>query len=133
MKDKKIELPGTPSEVATTFLNLCRSFPLEAIPQLTQAVSATVDKFDQTKDSYLGPDIHIVHLISEQINFLLDNYQNYSDEQQQLIVGAVRFFIIEKDCIPDYTPITGLDDDLKVLNYVLGQLGLQDRIISPAS
>jgi uncharacterized membrane protein YkvA (DUF1232 family) len=55
--------------------------------------------------------------------------QSFSKNQQALIVGGVRYFTLDDDLISDAAFFTGFDDDAKILNYVLAQIGVNDRFI----
>lgn len=123
------ELPKTPPELRTTFEHLCRSFPPDCIPELRMGVHAALERLSHLKDSYLGPNLELAQDIARRVYYLIENYQSFPPEKHHLIVGAIRYFMIEKDIVPDSRPITGLDDDARVVNYVLEQLGIPDMFI----
>jgi uncharacterized membrane protein YkvA (DUF1232 family) len=49
--------------------------------------------------------------------------------QQALVVGAVRYFIVGADEFPDHAPLSGLDDDVFIMNMVLEKLGMGESAI----
>ncbi len=71
---------------------------------------------------FLGPDLQIAQSLFETSRRLLESYESYPSEKQALIIGAVRYFIMHRDSLPDAHPIAGLDDDLAVFNYVTERL-----------
>ncbi len=62
-------------------------------------------------------------------SYLLSHYESFPQRKQSLIVGGIRYFIAEDDALNDLVFYTGLDDDAKILNYVLEELGIEDMYI----
>jgi uncharacterized membrane protein YkvA (DUF1232 family) len=61
--------------------------------------------------------------------FLLDRYAAAETEHRRLIVGAISYFVIDDDGAEDEGFATGFDDDARVINYVLEELGIDDQFI----
>ena len=120
------DLPKHPADLIPTFEDLCRTFPPDSIPELRKGLDATLEHLSRLQDAYLGPHLETAQAIAERLYLLIDKHQSYPSEKLPLIVGAIRYFIIGEDSVPDHKPIVGFDDDVKVLNYVLDQLGLTD-------
>ena len=47
-----------------------------------------------------------------------------------MVIGAVRYFIVHMDTMPDTTPVVGLEDDQLVLNHVLEKLSMDSDYIT---
>ncbi len=62
---------------------------------------------------------------ADKIIDLINHLDDYSPDQQSLIIGVARYFVLEEDLEPDTKSPLGFDDDIKVLNYVLEKLGKQ--------
>ena len=123
------KLPTNPPGLIPAFEKLCSSFPPDSIPDLRKGVDATLDRLTRMKDDYLGPNLDTAQEIAKRMCYLIENYQNYPADKHPLIVGALRYFIIEQDSLPDQRPIIGFDDDIRVLNYVLEQLGISGMFL----
>ena len=59
----------------------------------------------------------------------MEHYNSFSGDQQAFIVGGVRYFTLDEDLVSDVAFFTGLDDEAKILNHVLDQIGINDRFI----
>ena len=71
----------------------------------------------------------LIHSLDASAQFLLENYEQFSVPQRRLIIGAVYYFAMSEDGSPDSTLATGFDDDIKVMNYVLEELGVEGMFI----
>lgn len=61
---------------------------------------------------------------------LLDEPDEYDDEQRALLRGATEYFLDVGDADNDQTDALGFDDDVRVLNAVLDSLGRRDLLIT---
>ena len=68
-------------------------------------------------------DIDTAERLANTLLILLDEYNQYPEQQQTLIAGAARYFVHPLDADPDTGSVLGLDDDTAVLNYVLDTIG----------
>ncbi len=68
-------------------------------------------------------DIKTAENIADALIGLVSKLEDYSQEQQSMIVGAARYFILDDDCKPDTKSLLGFDDDAIVINFVLDKLG----------
>lgn len=122
--EKRYPIDSCPPKAGQTFEKLCQSFPPESIPQLRVGLSAAMERFSRSTGEFLGPHLATATKIAQRLYYLIDNYQKLPQAKLPLVVGAIRYFIIEDDAVPDSTPIVGFDDDVRVLNHVLEELGL---------
>jgi hypothetical protein len=56
---------------------------------------------------------------------LLGEIASLSKEQGQLVIGASRCFIRSLDMLPDFNSRVGFEAGVRVLNFVVGQIGRQ--------
>jgi len=117
------------SKLLSRFEDLCRTFPPDCISELRKGVTAAMHRLSEMEDSFIGPNLQMAQQVADRILFLIDRHREFPAEKHPLIVGAIRYFIIECDCVPDSKPITGFDDDARIINHTLEQLGVADRFI----
>jgi uncharacterized membrane protein YkvA (DUF1232 family) len=127
---KKHKLPAFPESAAATFRGLCEPLPVDALDE----IRADFENCVKSMLAEAGPESRISPKMIEQISdccrYLFEVYPNHSREQQALIIGAVRYFIVIDDALPDTLYASGLDDDARVINFVLEELGIEDRYIA---
>ncbi|MFN8391699.1 MAG: hypothetical protein U0136_15530 [Bdellovibrionota bacterium] len=122
--------PPTPNpEVEATFERLAEPYPVDYLPQIESFVSEALFRLQSYTDEYLGPNLKVARQLAERSRTLLKKYPSLDESQRALVVGAVRYFIIMMDNMDDTKPITGLDDDVMVMNTVLDRLGMADQRI----
>ncbi|MCP4406693.1 MAG: hypothetical protein GY807_02840 [Gammaproteobacteria bacterium] len=119
-------LPQLNPQLYQAFNPLCQALPAEDIANLVDRVAGHVQEIRTALQKNEFLDITLAEAIAESLLAVLANYGQYSTEQQALIVGAVEYFIDDKDVEPDTTSVLGLDDDAEVLNYVLHSIGRAD-------
>jgi len=73
--------------------------------------------------------VDLAEALAQRLVVLLDGLDQFTAEQQRLILGAARYFISDNDSRPDTKDAMGLDDDLAVLNYVVTTIGRKDLIV----
>lgn len=113
--------------VGQTFRLLCETLDDQQVKELRNAVDQHfLDAIENSKtiETY---DIDSARILVDCCYFLLDSYREFDEKQQSLIVGAVRYFAIADDPFDDETFATGFHDDMRVMNYVLEELGIEGR------
>ncbi len=128
-KKKLHKLPKFPAEVAKTFWMLCELLDAEQIELLRKAIDVAEQDFLAEAEKGKKVDIQGVEAIVANCRWLLDNYEHQTDDNKKLIVGAVRYFAAADDPFSDDVFSTGLFDDMKVLNFVLEELGVEGRFL----
>lgn len=126
---RKHKLPRFPETLIPTFRRLCDPLPVEDLPALKEDLNNCVARVRELGQENQRVNVHRLEQCAEACQFLLDEYEKFTREQQALIIGALRYFVIIDDNLPDDTFVTGFDDDAKVVNYVLEELGIEDRYI----
>ena len=74
--------------------------------------------------------VDLAELVSARLDTLLASAHLFAAEARADVVGAARYFVSDKDSIPDLKPCTGLDDDVEVFNHVVRALGRPDLVIT---
>ncbi len=74
-------------------------------------------------------DLDMATRIADTLSRLLDEPDQYGDEDRALLRGAVDYFVNSEDDANDLTDAVGFDDDARVLNAVLEALGRRDLLI----
>ena len=101
-----------------------------ALAELRAAVQAHLAELlaAQAKDELIAIDL--AELLSARLDTLLASAHLFAPDARADVVGAARYFISDKDTIPDLRPCTGLDDDVQVFNHVARALGRPDLVIT---
>lgn len=129
IKKKRHRLPKFPAAVIPTFKRLCEALPasdleaykadIEVNLERIRAAASTNDRVDLERGEQLGR-------VSKQ---LLDRYESFNENQRALVIGAIRYFAVAEDAASETTFATGFDDDVKVMNHVLEEIGLIELAI----
>ncbi|MCB0346753.1 MAG: SseB family protein [Bdellovibrionales bacterium] len=114
---------------AEVLKQLVEAIPDQELFELRQQVSQAVARICGLDDGLLGPDQRLMNAIAERAMMLIEVYPRRSTKEKALITGAVRYFWSHRDAIPDSTSLIGLDDDARVMNFVLEELGFEEAFI----
>ncbi|MBX7144011.1 MAG: hypothetical protein K1X79_06130 [Oligoflexia bacterium] len=125
----KHPLPKFPPKLISRFRSLCESLPISSLSQLRSELVKAVEAARTQSDR--NPRVNRKRLedIASRAMMLIDVYGNFPPDKQALIIGALRYFAIADDELSDEVFCTGLDDDAKVFNHVLEQLGIDEQYI----
>lgn len=129
---RKHKLPRFPATLIPTFRRLCEPLPVSALQQVRTDFDQCLATLESMAESNPRISRPLLNEISERARMLLARYEEFSGEQRALIIGALRYFAIVADTLPDDKFSSGLDDDAKVFNYVLETLGIEDCYIALA-
>lgn len=128
-KRQRYKLPKFPDTVIPSFRSFCEALPESDIPQVREELQECVAKIESEGDENRLIDRKRLQALSRVSHYLLDRYEQYSETDRALVIGAVRYFVFIDDPLPDDAFSTGLDDDAMVMNHVLEQLGEEDLFI----
>jgi hypothetical protein len=128
-KTTKHSLPAFPPGTVSTFYSLCEELDDVSVKGLDSLVSLALEEIQQRAKDNVYIDVSMAEKVAEGCRYLLSIYGGRTGYEKSLIVGAVRYFAVADDPFPDTVFATGLDDDAKVVNYVLEHLGIEDRFI----
>ncbi|NLF25977.1 MAG: hypothetical protein GX589_10025 [Deltaproteobacteria bacterium] len=123
-------MPKFPSDVAPSFKAMCETITDEAkLQELREAVQAVLVETRQQAEENAVVDVDRCEELAETCLYLLEHYHDFGPKQQALIIGAVRYFAVTDDPFDDGMFASGFFDDCKIMNYVLEQLGIEDRYL----
>ena len=105
---------------------LCTHLDAEGIQELRAAVEQTVKELRQDPGKN-AVSVQQGEALAACAFFLLDNFEQFQPSKQPLVVGAVRYFAVADDPFHDAIFSSGFHDDMCVMNYVLEDLGIEDR------
>ena len=128
-KSKKYPLPKFPDDVAPKFHGFCEELPDERVAEFIPEVREVVKHFGGLAQKFPMLDMHRVQQLGQVCIELLRIYPEHEAADKKLIVGAVRYFASTDDAISETAFASGLDDDARVMNHVLEQVGREDLII----
>ena len=123
------KLPKFPESVESTFRDFCEALPAESVEEVKQELDKAVKAIlrrameNDLIETKLVNDLYAVSCS------LLERYENYDQGGRAMVIGAIRYFVVENDPLPDSGFSSGYYDDAKVMNYVLDQLGENELII----
>lgn len=126
---KKHPLPKVPGSVIPTFKRLCRTLSESELKDLRSGLDLALSELNRPGEAASQINLKLAGEIASRCYFLLDYYSKYGAQQQALIVGAVAYFAIAEDAMCDRRFLSGLEDDARVVNYVLEQLGIKGKFI----
>lgn len=126
---RKHPLPKFPPKLITRFRSLCETIPSSSLDQLRAELIKFAD--ESRKQAETNPRVNRKRLedIISRAAMLIDVYNNFPSSKQALIIGALRYFAISDDELSDEVFCTGLDDDARVFNHVIEELGIEDQFI----
>lgn len=123
------KLPRFPEALIPTFRRLCEPLPVDMIAELQRDFEGAVRETASRAQANPRIDKRRLEQVAERCRLMMQRYEEFSTEQRALIIGAVRYFALVDDVLADDTFASGLDDDAKVVNYVLEELGVEDCFI----
>lgn len=130
-KKKKYKLPNFPEHVIPTFKQLAlEPLPLENIAAVKQGIAAYFGKLEELSAKHHQINIDLARTLAERSNTLLDMYGELGERQRKLAAGAVLYYMHYDDPLSDMTFGSGFDDDAKVMNHVLEELGLDHLCVN---
>ena len=105
------------------FRPLCTPINNQELTELKSEITNHVDEIKQALQHNEFLDIDTAERLANTLLTLLEQIDQYPEQQQILIAGAARYFVHPLDADPDTGSVLGLDDDTAVLNYVLDTVG----------
>lgn len=125
----KYKLPKFPDTVEGNFLKFCEDLPVEAVAEIREELNlAVAEILNEARDNKLI-DASLVRKLHKAALGLLERYESYDKEGREIAIGAIRYFVVADDSLPDSGFSSGFYDDAQVMNHVLEQLGEDDLII----
>jgi uncharacterized membrane protein YkvA (DUF1232 family) len=128
-KRQKYKLPNFPPNAKQNFIRYCECISLEKLNSLKDSLIESYSRLNKNADTNDFIDKKALVALYERALFLIDSYDSFDERQQALVVGAIRYFILDDDGIDDEVFATGFADDIKIMNYVLQEIGIEDQFI----
>lgn len=122
---RRYPLPQFPPSVIPTFRAACEVLSPEAFAELMDAVNAELG--EAIADPRADTKLH--KQISSACQLLMNAYPDADRRVKSLIVGALRYCALSEDALSDQAFAAGYYDDVKVLNHVLEQAGIEGSFI----
>ncbi len=128
-KKRKYPLPKFPPDVKKNFLKLTELLSDEDARSLIPQVDQCLAEFEQESTTNQLLNIELARKLARCSKELLDTYHAHTDAEKPLILGAVRYFAVHEDSMSEHAFATGFDDDVRVMNHVLEEIGREDLVI----
>ena len=125
-RKKEHPLPKFPDTIIPTFRNMCEALSVDKLEDLKAELNACVDRLEEAAHRNPNLNISLARQIAQRCDYLIQQYPEYSKRKQGLVIGAVHYFAIADDPFPEEEFATGFDDDARVMNHVLEELGIKN-------
>lgn len=126
----KHHLPKFPPEAIPTFKRLCRTLSAADLKELKAGLDAALTELRQSARHNPRINLPLAEAIAQRCYSLLELYDHRTPQEQSLIVGAVAYFAISEDPLPDDQFASGFNDDAAIVNYVLEKLGIDGKFLN---
>lgn len=108
------------------FQPLCTDILPADVTELRRQITSHVGEVRAALQYNEFVDLALAKRLGNVLRQLLSKLNDYPEEHRCLIVGAVRYFLHNKDAQNDLASVLGFDDDTAVLNFVLQEIGRGD-------
>ena len=123
-KRKEHKLPKFPPDIIPMFEGLCVDVSDEQVEDLLlEYRQKSAARLEEKKNDPVF-DKRLAKEIQSRCEELLTLYPELNTTQKRLVIGAVRYCAASGDAFSDDIFASGLRDDVKVLNYVIEELGV---------
>lgn len=126
---KKHKLPQFPPDAIPTFHRLCEQLPPESVPDLREELKSAYTRLMTLAQERPLIDTDKVTALFDRAIFLLTHYDELDPPHRGLVIGALRYFVADEEGLSDTHFASGFDDDVRVMNYVLEELGFSEECI----
>lgn len=128
-RKKQHKLPKFPATLIPAFKALCQTLPGDEIKKFPGYIDQKLEELSKEAEHNYRVNVILAEQIAERCRFLITIYDQQPPANQALIVGAIRYFAIGDDAVNEEAFASGMDDDAKVVNYVLEEIGIMDRFV----
>lgn len=108
----------------------CETLPDDCVHEFNTRIDAYLIYLKEEQKNFEFLNLKVANDLAQNAKILLNDYKTFNDYQKGLIVFAVRYFLSDRDLESDTTSITGFDDDVDVMNYVLKSIGKSELTIN---
>ena len=133
-KNLQTEAEGVPATCQSSFLlfqGLCVPFSEPGIARLREQMVETAEWLTQLAFRSDQFNVELAVELCARAVTLIDHFNDFNQQQQLLVIGAVQYLLFRNDTVPDSKATNGLEDDRRIINYVLWRLGLFDALVAP--
>lgn len=124
------KLPKFPPNIRQMFYSHCEDLPVEEVAAYHKEVDQALEQvLEDARENELV-DVDMARQIVDRCHLLLDSYSQFGAAQRSLIVGAIRYFAHGEDALSEDHFASGFNDDARVLNFVLEELGIENYFIT---
>jgi hypothetical protein len=123
-------LPKFPPGLRPRFQSLCEPLDITAIDQLRQEFVLKTKETRARAEKNVRMNKRRLDDLIDRCELLLDVFPDVAEQQRALIVGALRYFVVDGDQLSDEAFCTGFDDDARIVNFVLEQLSIEGKFIA---
>ena len=117
-------LPVGPGSIGERFRGLCHDVSNDFVDDMRSHVRDFLVRISELGDPRFHDNLRDAVWVAEQSYRLLDHFQALSEHDRSVAVGAIRYFIIHADSVPDFSPFTGFQDDKYIMLHALERLNL---------
>lgn len=126
---KNHKLPKFPPTVIPAFESICERLSPQDIRSFKPHIENKIVELREKGKENDRVNVPLGEEIAKRCLYLLAHCDEFTDAQRALIVGAIRYFAITEDAVDEEMFASGLDDDAKIVNYVLEELGIEDQYL----
>lgn len=103
------------------FRRLCIATSVEELGEQASVVELHVEQVKEMAEP--ATDVDTAVLIGDALGRLLGSGLTFDDDQRAQIRGAIEYFVMAEDASSDLLDVLGFDDDVRVVNAMLGRIG----------
>ena len=133
MSQRNWNIASLPTPLQLAFHQLTTRIPDDLVPEFRTQLIEKLKRVQSRTVETPGINLQALQSLMRLSQLLLDRYREASPDHQQYIIGAVRYFLLHVDIVPDTSKPIGFHDDILVMNAVLCELGLEEHCIQPQS
>ena len=130
-KRKQHPLPKFPDHVIPTFQALCESVPVDSLSTVSNDLLVYVNVVREQSLEHQHVNIELADALIAGCQKMLEAYPSLDEKLQGYVVGALRYFVHNEDGVGDMAFGSGFDDDAKVINFVLEEIGVEGFFVDP--
>lgn len=113
------------------FTTMCVPTEVHEVPGLRERIVAHLGRVESLVDGPRAVDGDAARALAAALLSALDDAPSLDDARRALLRGAIEYFVDESDLIDDVDDPTGFDDDIRVANAVLEEIGRHELLVKP--
>ena len=101
MPKNPFKFPSFPPGAKKKFMKRCETVPIDSVPTLIGELEHLFSELMERAQQSDQTNTALAERIFDESKYLLGRYEEFDPKQQGLIIGAVRYFVLEDDAMPD--------------------------------